>query len=113
MLLMSSAALPVLVTVTGFAVLVSPTTTVVNVREVGDRVTAGARLLTVRFKVVVFVVPDTPVMVTGLVPAAAVALTVRVSVLVEVVGFGTNCAVTPLGRPEALNSTLPLKPFTG
>ena len=44
---------------------------------------------------------------------AAEALAVSVSVLVVVVGFGLNPAVTPLGRPEALKVTLPVKPFTG
>jgi hypothetical protein len=114
MLLMSSVALPVLVTVTAFAALVSPTATVLNVSELGDRPTAGARLLTVRFNVVVFVkLPDMPVMVIGLVPVAAVPLAVRVSVLVGFAGFGLNTAVTPLGKGELLKVTLPLKPFTG
>ena len=44
---------------------------------------------------------------------AAAALTVRVSVLVEVAGFGLNAAVTPLGKPEAAKFTLPVKPFSG
>jgi len=52
-------------------------------------------------------------MVTVTVPVAAVALAVSVNVLVVVVGFGLNPAVTPLGSPEALKVTLPLKPFTG
>ncbi len=52
-------------------------------------------------------------MVTVEVPFAAVALAVKVSVLVEVVGFGLNCAVTPLGSPEAFKLTLPEKPLTG
>ena len=56
--------------------------------------------------------PDVPVIVTVLVPAAAVALAVSVSVLVDVVLAGLNAAVTPLGRPDADNATLPLKPFT-
>ena len=57
--------------------------------------------------------PDVPVMVTVEVPLVAVALAVKVSVLVELVGFGLNCAVTPLGRPEAFKLTLPEKPLTG
>src|ERR1039458_8740282 len=52
-------------------------------------------------------------MVTVTAPVAAVALAVSVSVLVEVVGFGLNAAVTPLGKPDAERVTLPLKPFTG
>ena len=56
--------------------------------------------------------PDVPVTVTVLVPAAAVALAVSVSVLVDVVLAGLNDAVTPLGRPDAVNATVPVKPFT-
>ena len=52
-------------------------------------------------------------MVTVNVPVAAVAFAVRVNVLVVVVGFGLKDAVTPLGRPEALNVTLPVKPPNG
>lgn len=59
------------------------------------------------------ILPDTPLRVMGNVPVAAVALAVKVSVLVEVVGFGLKAAVTPLGRPETLNVTLPEKPFHG
>ena len=52
-------------------------------------------------------------MVTVTVPVAAVALAVSVSVPVEVVGFGLNAAVTPLGKPDAERVTLPLNPFSG
>ena len=69
---------------------------------------------TVRLSVVVFVkVPEVPVMVTLAVPIVAVGLAVSVSVLVEVVGFGLNDAVTPVGNPVAVNVTLPLKPLAG
>ncbi len=61
--------------------------------------------------VVAVKLPDVPVIVTVDVPVAAVALAVSVSVLVEVVGFGLNPAVTPLGRPEALKRDTALKPF--
>jgi len=58
--------------------------------------------------------PDVPVIVTPAMPVAAVALAVRVRVLLLVVaGFGLNAAVTPLGKPEADSVTLPLKPFEG
>jgi hypothetical protein len=68
----------------------------------------------VRLNVVVCVkLPDMPVMVTVTVPVAAVPLAVRVSVLVELVGFGEKPAVTPLGNPDAERVTLPLKPFSG
>src|SRR5213595_48731 len=51
--------------------------------------------------------------VTVSVPVVAVGLAVSVSVLDVVVGFGSKAAVTPLGRLEADNWTLPLKPFRG
>jgi hypothetical protein len=57
--------------------------------------------------------PDVPVMVTVTVPAVAVLLAVSVKVLVAVVGFVPNVAVTPLGSPDADKLTLPLKPFCG
>jgi len=114
MLLMFSVELPVFATVTLLAVLFVPTTVLANTSDVGVRVTTGPLAVTVRVIVVVgFKLPDVPVIVTVDVPVAAVALAVSVKVLVEVVGFGTNAAVTPLGRPEADNVTLPLKPFVG
>ncbi len=70
--------------------------------------------MTVRPIVVVLLkLPAVPVTVTVAVPVAAVALAVKVSVLVEVAGFGVNTAVAPLGKPDAVNVTLPAKPFTG
>jgi len=57
--------------------------------------------------------PEVPVMVTVAAPGVAEPLAVSVSVLVEVVGFGTNAAVTPLGRPVAARCTLPVNPFVG
>ena len=44
------------------------------------------------------------------VPVVAVLLAVKVSVLVEVVGFVLNVAVTPLGKPDAASVTLPENP---
>jgi hypothetical protein len=38
---------------------------------------------------------------------------VKVTVLLVVAGFGLNPAVTPLGKPAALNVTLLLKPPVG
>lgn len=111
-----SVAVPLLVTKTVFALPVFPRTTFPNVSEVGVRVTAGPppAWFTVRLNVVVCVMlPDTPVTVTVDVPSVAVALAVKVSVLLVVAGFGLNAAVTPLGKPEALKVTLPLKPFCG
>src|SRR5580693_354828 len=85
------------------------------VREEGEAliVKFGVVLLTVRLKVVVAIrLPDVPVMVTAKVPVVAEPLAVSVSVLVELVGFGLNTAVTPLGRPDAARVMLPANPFT-
>lgn len=70
--------------------------------------------VTVRLSVVVCVMlPETPLMVIVDVPRVALAATVRVSVLVDDVGFGLNPAVTPVGKPEALKVGLPVNPLTG
>src|SRR5579863_6944611 len=54
--------------------------------------------------------PDVPVIVTvAPVSSFAVGLAVSVKVLVLLVILGLNDAVTPLGRPEAVNVTLPVK----
>ena len=67
-----------------------------------------------REMVVVLVrVPEVPVTVTVTVPVVAVPLTVSVNVLVPVVLAGLKEGVTPLGRPDADNATLPLKPLSG
>ena len=58
-------------------------------------------------------VPEEPVTVTVKVPDAAVPLADRVSRLVVLAGFVPNRALTPLGKPDAVKFTLPLKPFTG
>ena len=71
-------------------------------------------LFTVSETVVVLVKgPAVPVMVTLVVPTAAVPLAVNVNVLVFAVLVGLNDAVMPLGSPEADKLTLPLKPFRG
>lgn len=68
---------------------------------------------TVRARVVVAVrLPEVPVIVTVEVPVVAVALAVRVSTLVPVVGLVPKVAVTPLGRPDAARVTLPENPLT-
>jgi len=71
--------------------------------------------VTVRLIVVVSGVklPDVPVTVTVDIPAEAEPLAVSVKMLVPVVGFVPNAAVTPLGSPEAASVTLPVKPFVG
>ena len=83
-----------------------------NVFGLAVRLNVGP--VTVRLSVVVCVMlPDTPVMVIVDVPRVALAATVSVSVLVEVVGLVPNPTVTPLGKPEALRVTLSLNPFEG
>ena len=47
--------------------------------------------------------PEVPVIVTVADPVVAVLLAVSVTTLVPVVGLVPNAAVTPLGRPLALN----------
>ena len=116
MLLILSVPVPELVTVTAFEFEVVPTGILPHFSELGERVTAGPPpvALTVRLRLVVFVnVPDVPVIVTVAVPVAAVALADSVNVLVAVVGFGLNAAVTPLGSPDAAKVTLPVKPPSG
>ncbi len=62
--------------------------------------------------VVLVSVPEVPVIVTVTVPVVALLLAVSVNVLVFVVLAGLNDAATPLGRPDADNATLPLKPLS-
>jgi hypothetical protein len=57
--------------------------------------------------------PDVPVTVSTDAPVAAEFVAVRVSVVSLLVGFGLIPDVTPFGRPETENMTLPLKPFAG
>jgi hypothetical protein len=83
----------------------------VKLLGLADSVKFGAGVTVRLIVVVLFKLPDVPVIVT--VPVAAVALAVRVSVLLLVAGLGLNAAVTPLGKPDAERVTLPLKPFDG
>lgn len=72
------------------------------------------RTRTVREMVVVLIsVPEVPVTVTVTVPVVEVLLAVSVNVLAPVVLAGLNDGVTPLGRPDADNTTLLLKPLSG
>ena len=115
MLLMFSVALPVFFRVMSFPGLVVPIFLTAYVSEAGVSVTTGAvGVVTVRLTVVDDVkLADVPLIVTVAVPGVAVALAVSVRVLVVLVGFGLNPAVTPLGRPDALSVTLPVKPPAG
>jgi hypothetical protein len=87
----------------------------VTLPGVADRPKLGTEAaFKVRPTVVVCVrLPDVPVIVTVLVPVAAVLLAVNVSELVVVVDAGVNVAVTPVGKGEADKATLPVKPFMG
>jgi len=68
----------------------------------------------VREIVVLFVkLPEVPEMVTVTVPVVAVPLADSVKRLVFVAGFVPKTALTPLGKPDALKTTLPLNPFCG
>ena len=57
-------------------------------------------------------VPEVPMIVTVVVPVAAVVDAVSVRRLLPPAGFGTNAAVTPLGRPDVVNVTLLANPPT-
>lgn len=116
MLLMSSVAVPVFLTVTVRTGAVAPTLILPQVRDAGLRLTAAPLLLlaafTVRPKLVLSVKAlDVPVIVTVTVPVAAVALAVKLSVLEVVAGLGLKFAVTPPGNPDAESVTLPVKAF--
>jgi hypothetical protein len=64
-------------------------------------------------EVVCVKVPDVPVTVTVEVPVVAVALVAKVNTLLPVVGLVPKVAVTPEGRAEVDNVTLPVKPPEG
>ena len=69
---------------------------------------------TVRLTLAVRVrLPDVPLTVTVKVPWLPEPLARKVSVLLDVAGFGLKVALTPLGKPEAESVTWPLKPLDG
>ena len=74
---------------------------------------AAAELIVSEMLVVCVNDPDVPVTVIVLVPVVAELLAVKVSTLVDVVGFVPNEAVTPLGRAEVDSVTDPVKPLEG
>ena len=57
--------------------------------------------------------PEVPVTVTVKVPVVAVPVADKVRTLLAVAGFVPKTALTPLGQPEAVKLTLPLKPLRG
>jgi hypothetical protein len=83
-----------------------------SARVAGRRDSVKFGAVMVRTMVVVLVsAPETPVTVTVAVPVVAVLLALKVRELLPVVLDGLNAAVTPLGSPDTLRATLPLKPF--
>jgi hypothetical protein len=85
----------------------------VTPRLVGTNASVNPGAVTVTDTVVVaFSVPEVPVTVTEYVPAAAVLLAAKVSLLEVVVVAGLKLAVRPEGNVPTVNATLPLKPFT-
>lgn len=78
-----------------------------------ERLKFGPEVTVKEIVVVLVRLAQTPLMVTVNVPSAAVALAVRVSVLLLAVPAGLKEAATPLGRPEADKLTAPLKPLIG
>jgi hypothetical protein len=57
--------------------------------------------------------PEVPVMLSVYWPTGAVLPAVSVRMLFELVGFGVNAAVTPLGSPDTERFTLPVNPYCG
>jgi len=83
-------------------------------KVVGDAESVNVGVATVTVTdVVLLKFPDVPVMTTFAVPAGALLLALKVSVLVPLVAPGLKDALTPLGRPDADKLTLPLNPFCG
>jgi hypothetical protein len=62
---------------------------------------------------VAVVLPDVPVTVNAAFPVVAVLLAVKVSTLLVVLLVGLKEAVTPLGKPEIVKVTEPVKPPDG
>ena len=83
-----------------------------TISEVGEA--ERVKPLTISVMVVVWVnEPEVPVTVMVLEPRVAVVLALKVTELLDVVGFVPKLAVTPAGRPEADRLTDPVKPLTG
>jgi hypothetical protein len=82
----------------------------VGAKGVSVKVGVGLALTVMAMVVDAVKVPDVPEIVTVAVPIVAVALAVKVSTLVVVVGFVPYATVTPLGRPVAAKVTLPVNP---
>jgi hypothetical protein len=87
-----------------------------TVRDVGEdesvKPAVGLALTVSAMVVVAVVLPEVPVTVTVAEPVVAVELAVNVRTLELAEDVGLNEAVTPLGRPDAVNVTLPVNPST-
>jgi hypothetical protein len=113
---LATVACPSKVKLNGTAVLVVPMFTCPKFKldvayPFGGIVVAGSVSRTI--EVDALAAPDVPVIVTVDVPVGADALDVSVSTELPVVGLGLNDAVTPLGKPDAVRLTAPLKPPSG
>jgi hypothetical protein len=110
----SNGAEPVLPKVTVWGALELPTTVSGNIRLDGINDTEGTAI-TVKATVVVWAgkAPETPLMLIFASPDVAVAVAVKVTTLVEVVGLVLKAGVTPDGNPKADNVTAPVKPPEG
>src|SRR5262249_46631177 len=78
-----------------------------------NRAELGGGFTDKEMEVVLDKLPDEPVTVMVAIPVVAALLAVSINVLVFFVLVGLNDAVTPLGKPDADNLTLPLKLFCG
>jgi hypothetical protein len=76
-----------------------------------DKENVGGPVTTSEMVSLLVRLPEVPVMVTVEVLAGALPAAVKVTVLLLAVLAGLNAAVTPVGRPEAVSDTVPVKPF--
>ncbi len=113
MLLIFRLAVPVFFTVTVLAALVLLTASLPKLSEAGVIVAVGPCVTVSGSLVVCAKLPEVPVTITVAAPIVAVPLAAKVSVLALLAGFGLKAVVTPLGKPDAENDTLPLNPFHG
>jgi len=90
-----------------------PPTTLAGFRVSEETVGSGIGATVKLTVVLLWRLPDVPLMMTVNVPVAEVLLALSVSVLAVVTGLELNEAATPLGSPDADKLTLPLNPFSG
>lgn len=90
-----------------------PPTTLAGFRVSEETVGRGIGARVKLMVVLLWRLPDVPLMMTVNVPVAEVLLALSVSVLAEVTGLELNEAATPPGSPGADKLTLPLNPFSG